>query len=253
MIIIWPWDSAETKSIKRIIRKCIHYLVEELEPKGLVSLYLAGTILTKDRTSYSDIDLFGFVSSDFDIIKEEDKVNKRFESLKDNQYGGFEIRFRGIGFDELEGGKPRGIIAEKVGLDSYIHYFPHYRLLWGKRLDFLKFKIKPAKLRTVTERNIDFIEKYIKSYRKGKEIVPTQGLVKYVLALARVEAQKDYGFKFDPSYRKLTRHLAKERDHIAHKAMELRYKKFTKKEFLEFFKEVEVYIKHIKKRLKEWD
>jgi len=239
--------------MKKIIKDLTEFTVRELEPKGLISLYLAGTILTKDRTPYSDIDLFGFVSSDFDIIPEEEGINAIYEKRRNTLCGGFEVRFRGIGIDELEGGKPRGLIAKKIGLDIFIHYFPHYKLLWGKRLDFSRFKVKPAKLRIVAERSIGWINVYITNYKKGKEIVPPRGLLKFVLALARVEAQKDYGFKFDPSYRKLTLHLSREREHIAHKAMELRHREFSRKDFLEFIKGVEEYIEHIKTRIPEWD
>lgn len=247
-----PSNFKETGRIKKIIKDLTKYTVSKFKDKGMVSLYLAGTILTKDRTPYSDIDLFGFVGSDFDIIKEENIINAEFEAAKKELCGGFEVRFRAIGLDELEGGGPRGTIAKHVGLDVAINYFPFYKRLWGKRLNFKKFPIKPLALREMAKRQIQWIENYINEFRKGKEIVPRSGLGKFILALARTEAQKDYGFKFDPSYLKLTKHLKKERNHIAHKAMAFRYKPPTKEETLEFCNEIEVYIKHIKKRISEW-
>jgi len=231
-----------------LIKKITNFTVKELKDKGLISLYLAGTILTKDRTPYSDIDLFGIVTSDFQIIKEENKINKIFKKQKKNLCKGIETKFRAIAIDELEGAKPRGIVAKFIGLNNVIKQFPYYKLLYGKKLDFSKFPIKPLELKEQAKKQIKALKTSIKHIKEKKEKFPIQDFSKHILILARIEAEKDYGFKFDPSYKKLTQHLAKQREHIAHKAMKLRYKKVTRKEILDLSKELESYIRHLKKK-----
>ncbi|MBD3354755.1 hypothetical protein GF361_02095 [Candidatus Woesearchaeota archaeon] len=238
--------------IRKIVKNITSFIVDELKDKGLISLYLAGTVLTKDRTPYSDIDIFGIVSSDFDIRKEEDEINSKLKLKKNSICRGFETRFRGIGIDELEGGKPRGIVSKHIGLNIIIKKFPFYKKIWGKKIDLSKFPVKPIELKEEAKDYIKTIETFMKKFRAGEETFPMQNFSKSVLNLARVEAEKEYGFRFDPSYKKLTKHLAKERDHIAHKAMEFRYKKVTRKEVLDFCNEVEIYIKDLKKRFAEW-
>lgn len=243
----------DTKELKKIIKRISDFTVLELKEKGLISLYLSGTILTKDRTPQSDIDIFGIVTSNFDIIEEENKINKKFEENGKELCGGIETRFRGIGIDELEGGKPRGVLAKYVGLEVLIKKFPFFKKLWGEDIDFSKFPIKPLKAREEAKKEIGTIEKFLEKLKKGEELFPIQNFPKSILYLARIEAEHDYGFQFDPSYKKLTRHLQKERNHIVHKAMQLREKKVTKDDILQISKEVEAYIKHIRKRMKEWN
>ncbi len=243
----------KVSEIKKVIKKIVYFTVKELKDKGLISLYLVGTIINEDRTPYSDIDLFGIVSPSFDIIKEENKINAKFKKLRKTLCKGFETRFRGIGIDELEGNKPRGVLAKYIGLDSLIKKLPFYKRVWGKKIDFSKFPINPIRLKEEAKRNIRSIERFMKEFRQGKEIFPMQNFSKSILYLARVEAEKYYGFKFDVSYKKLAKHLAHERNHIVHKAMELRYKKATRKNLLKFFEDVEKYLKYLKKRIKEWD
>jgi predicted nucleotidyltransferase len=72
----------DNKKLKKIIEDIKEVTVKELKDKGLISLYLSGTILTKDRVKLSDIDLFGIVGPEFDIIKEENKINSEFEKRR---------------------------------------------------------------------------------------------------------------------------------------------------------------------------
>ena len=89
------------------VRKVKNLTIKELENRGLLSLYLAGTILSrKERTKYSDIDLFGIVKSSFDM-DEEGKLNKKLKKLEKEI--GFECRFRAFPLDTLNGGRVKGV------------------------------------------------------------------------------------------------------------------------------------------------
>lgn len=82
----------KTRKIKKIIRRITAFLVEELKEEGLISLYLAGSILSqKERTSRSDIDFFGIVNEKFDFGLEE-KVNRKLKKGRKSLCGGFELK-----------------------------------------------------------------------------------------------------------------------------------------------------------------
>ncbi|MBI2575996.1 hypothetical protein HYV84_02190 [Candidatus Woesearchaeota archaeon] len=76
----------------------------------LITVYLAGTILTPERKPESDIDLFCIVSSDFDFGK-EDRINAYFIEHKNDLCGGKDTKFHGIPISELEGGKAKSRIT----------------------------------------------------------------------------------------------------------------------------------------------
>ncbi len=238
--------------LTRIIKEITKFTVDELKNKGLISLYLSGTILTKDRVEYSDIDLFGIVPPDFNIIEEENKINSEFKKRRKTLCGGFETRFRAIGTDELNKGKLRGIMAKYIGLNILIKEFPFFKKLWGGDLDFSKFRVKPIKPKEEAKIYIKTIENFMKKLKKGEELFPIQNFPKSILYLVRVEAEKDYNFKFNPYYVDLEKHLAKQKDHIVHKAMKLRHKKLKRKDILDFEEDIKKYLKYMKKRVKEW-
>jgi len=236
------------REIEKIIKKLTKFVVKKLKKKGLISLYLAGTILTKDRNKYSDIDFFGIVPKNFDIYHEELKINKILEKKQDPLCGGIETRFRGIGLDELNGGELRGVV-KYLGFHRILRQLPKYKLLWGKELDFSKFPFNPTALKREDKNLIKTTSDFIKDFKKGKATYPIQNFPKAILHLAMTEAERDYGYQFDPSYKNIVKYLSNKRNHIVHKAIKLRDKKVTKELLLNFFPEVEKYIKHLKKKL----
>lgn len=251
ILIMWPFDSEDDKRIKRIVSNVVKFAVENLENKGLISLYVAGTILTRDRTPHSDIDIFGIVESNFDF-NEENRINALFDAKKQELCGGIETRFRGIPICSLEGGEQKGVI-KFFKPERFIKKLPFFKHVWGKKFNFYKdFPIKPISLKEEALLLIEQIESSVKALRANLERFPFQDFPKHVIELIRVEAQKEYGFKFDPSYIALSRHLRNKEGHIIHKAMELKNKRCTRNEIIEFCNEVERYIDDLKKRVKEW-
>lgn len=236
------------KEIEKIIKKLVKVVVKKFKKKGLVSLYLAGTILTKDRNKYSDIDFFGIVPKDFDIYQEELKINKILEKKQDTLCEGIETRFRGIGLDELNGGELRGVV-KYLGFHRFLRQLPRYKLLWGEDIDFSKFPPNPKGLKREYKDLIKNTSKFMKDFKENKSTYPIQNFPKVILHLAREEAILNYGYQFDPSYSKIIQHFAKKKNHIVHKAMRLRNRKVTKEILLDFFPEVEKYLKYLKKKL----
>lgn len=247
---MWPFESQETRKIKRIVKDVADYIVGKFKSKGLISLYLGGTILTIDRTVYSDIDIYGIVGSNFDINKEEATINAEFCELKNSLFGGYEVRFRALGIDELEGGQPRGLIGQYI--NTMIRKFPYMKHLWGERLDFTLFKPNPISAKLDAEQRIAYIRNQMNAIRKGSNAFPYRNLAKQVMHLIALEAEKEYGFKYDPSYTKLTKHLMKQEGHIVHIADALRQKEVSREEILTFCEQVDKYIADLNERIQEW-
>lgn len=237
--------------IRPSVDKVAKYAIEELKDNGLISLYLAGTILDKEeRTSNSDIDLFGIVESDFEMARES-VLNSTFANEQAGLCGGFEVRFRAFPLCTLQGGKIIGV-TKFFHPARVVQRFPFFKHIWGKKYNFKKDFLKPMKLQEEAKWLIRLISANLTKLRVGKETFPFSGFPKHVIELVRVEAQAEHGFKYDPARKKLAKHLKKEQGHIVHRIMELREKVPSRAEIIVFCDEVEEYIKDIKTKVVNW-
>jgi hypothetical protein len=237
--------------LRGFVRNACEYVVSMLGHRGLVSLYLAGTILTSDRTPHSDIDLFGIVTQDFDILAEEDRINAAFEAHDNGLCGGIPTRFRAVGLDELAGGPIRGRLARYIGLSAFARDFPFFERLWGDAIDITVFKIEPLDARAEATRLIASIEAFLTSLDTDA-LFPLQDFPKAVLRLVRVEAVH-LGFAYEPSYRALEQHFNMEPEHIVHTMMHLRDTHITKRAILDTVDEVRAYLSKISDAMTHWD
>lgn len=238
------------KQIIKIINQVSKFTVSHLKDKGLISLYLAGTILSKDRTKHSDIDLFGIV--DHFGFEEEEKLNKLFDKKRKTLCGGFECRFRGITLKALQGGKREGV-TRFLHPQRLIRLFPFWKHLWGERFDFEhKQFVKSMPLKKEALWLIRILSKDLKKVKAGAQAYPLINYPKNIIQLIRVEAEHNLGFKFHPSYVKLKEHLNQHKTHIIHEAIRLRNKGFTSKDVAKFTSEVEKYLKEMRKKVKKW-
>ncbi len=118
--------SAEILPMKQNIRIQIdrirEVIVQKLTNKGLISLYLGGTVPSEDRIQSSDIDTLGIVEWDFDFTEEE-KVNCYLRGCLKEEIG-INSTFRGITLSELNGGKQKGIITKWVPIRILIKRLP---------------------------------------------------------------------------------------------------------------------------------
>jgi len=230
--------------IQKIIDNISKEIIDKLEPSGLVSLYLVGTILSKDRVHSSDIDFFGFVTKKFDIAKEEDKINNFLDKNKKNLCGGIECRFRAIGLDEIHG-KKRGRISKFIGISEMVLTFPYWKLIYGKnvRLD------KIAKPHSVTFRKGKVIRKLnfmIERIKSGEDYF-LHHISKEVIRLAGIESEIAQKNKYTYYYNEIEKRFDRDKKHIVHKAMKFRKDVIFKKgDMLNFISEIEAYIKYMK-------
>lgn len=248
-------DSQETKQIKKTINQIAQFLIKEIGG-DLITIHLAGTILTAERKPSSDIDLFCIVSSDFNFDK-EDQINAYFMAHKNDLCGGRETRFHGIPMSELEGGKPKSRITARpvfgLSIRVLVKQFPYYKLIWGRKLDFSKFPTYGIPLAQELEYWLKFAEMNVKKVKSGKFDRPFEDFIKMILRLSNVDAQLNYGYNFDPSFRKLAKYLEKEENHIVHLCLKYRskVKPLTQKEKDHFLAKAESYVRDLIKKVKK--
>jgi len=226
-------------------------IIKKLKDKGLISLYLGGTVPSRDRIPSSDIDILGIVEPDFDF-KEEEKVNCYLRGCLKEEIG-IDSTFRGITLSELNGGKQKGIITKWVPIRILIKRLPFFKYFWGREFCFSKFRVDRYKPQQEAKLQIKNIRRNIESLREGTEGFPIRDITKHLLSLIALEAEVEYGFIFDPSYDKLAKHLEKEKGHIAHRAMELRKEpEINRTQILLFCNQAEKYLDDLEGRTGMW-
>jgi hypothetical protein len=133
-----------------------------------------------------------------------------------------------------------------------IKHIPHYKLIYGKRLDLSKFKVRTHKadLKTFTK---VFRTWFIPSFKKKEKGVKGEfrffELVKQTFWLVELDIREKKG-KSPNDWRELDRTI-KDKNHIIHDAWRYRNKPTKdKKKRKAYVKKLEKYVKNIEKRLK---
>ena len=245
----------QKSNLQKIITQIKSYIVSQIPEKQLISLYLVGRILTKDKSPESDIDLFGIVSDDFDL-KQESQINNYFE--KNPKFTGKkECRFRALYLSDFEG-RTKGkstIIQDVKTIRLYLKLFRHskFKLLSGKKINFSNFPLKDISDRDELKIDLDILKSSIAYYKKHnyKEKQPYPNMyntAKWVLHITKLEACLAKKCKYQIYFYKLKNLFP--RGHIFHDAMAVRNsnKPFSIKEKKEFIKKSEVYTNLIEKR-----
>jgi len=239
------------RNIQIQIDRVKEVIVQKLKDKGLISLYLAGTVPSKDQITSSDIDIFGIVESEFDF-QEEEKVNCYLRMYLAKEIR-IEVIFRGITLSELNGGKQKGTITRWIPIRILIKRLPFLQHLWGKEFDFSEFRLKRYEPQQEAKVQIKNIRRNIESLREGTEGFPIRDITKHLLSLIALEAEIEYSFSFDPSYEKLAKHLEKEKEHIIHRAMALRKElEINRTQVFLLCNEAEKYLDYLERRSRTW-
>ena len=240
--------SKEERQIRKAISNIKSFLISELKNKGMVSLLLVGTIVSKkERNKTSDIDFFAIVEDDFDFGLEE-VINKKLDDSMQDLCLGFEARVRCFHIDFLKGGKTKTRAQEFVPAARLVQRLPFYKVVWGKKFNYAEEFVKPMNLEDEARLLIKQATDSIYGIRQDKYWTSLHNFYKLVVELVRVEAQLYKGFKFHPDRHKLVNFLKREEQHILHKAMKLRNefenksKEEIKKDTLDLCDEVESYI-----------
>ncbi|MBT4804893.1 hypothetical protein HON71_01855 [Candidatus Woesearchaeota archaeon] len=247
--------SKKERLIRKVVKNISKFIVSELKDKKLISLYLAGTILKKkERNHNSDIDFFGIVEKNFNF-KLEKEINDKLVKLKNEICEGYESRFRAITITSLQKGKIQKdeFIVKFMRPERLVQRFMFFNFMWGKKFNFKKDFLNPLTLKEEAKILMGYMESSLKAIRNNKETFHYTDFPKHLFELVRVEAQAEKKFKYHPDRHKLIKHLRKEKDHLIHEAWRLRNKKSTRKEIVKFCDQVEIYLKKLKTRIKNWN
>ena len=253
------FKSREDRFYEKVVNKVKGYILSVIPKEELISLYLAGRILTRDRSPTSDIDVFGIVTDSFNV-RLEGVINDFFK--KNPEFtGNKECRFRAIFLSDLEGrtvGKST-IISSVRDVKLFLKLFRHsnYRLLYGKRINFSTFKIKDLEDVEELKLDLELLKKNIEffkrnNYREEKPYHTIPNTVKLVLHIARLEGAITGRCKYEPYFYKLKRVFKRDKNHIFHTALKIRMegKELPVEEKKEFIMKVEEYIKDIEELIK---
>ena len=188
--------SKEERKIRKAISNIKSFLIGELKNKGMLSLLLVGTIVSKkERNKTSDIDFFAIVEDGFDFVL-EDVINKKLDGSMYDLCLGFEARVRCFHINFLKGGKPKTRAQEFVPATRLVQRLPFYKVVWGKKFNYEEEFVKPMKLEDEALLLIKQATDSIHGIRSDKYWTSLHNFYKLVVELVRVEAQLYKGFNF---------------------------------------------------------
>ncbi len=163
---------------------------------------------------------------------------------------GFECRLRLFPLCSLQGGEIKGVL-NVIRPERVIQKLPFYKILWGKKWNYKEDFIKPLGLKNEAKILMTQIRVSIRHIKANAEKFSLTYFPKLIIELIRVEAQIFYNFEYHPSRKRLAEHLSTDKEHIIHKALELRQKgeEMSREDILLFVIEVEKYIDYLDKQL----
>lgn len=114
--------------MKKTPEQALIEIFAEYKDQGLLSLYLYGSILTKDyNEGESDIDSIGFASEEMPLALENEIKNKLCEKSDFDKFG-----FRLLYKSELDTGVIKGNLASFIHPQLLLLDFPHWKHVAGQ-------------------------------------------------------------------------------------------------------------------------
>ena len=231
---------------KNLVKK-IRKIVLETTNGNLISLYLIGSFLRNEMTKTSDIDVVGVMKPDFDFMKEVE-INK---ILNEKIHSKHRIDLGTMNYEEFFGGVQKGSLMKHTYLSVFINFLKNAKLIYGKKLNFDKFPIKPASIEDELNYHIGIFRKYKNEFRKKDSLGPDfyfRDFIKTIFFIANLELLRNRGLK-PKSYFNISKALKKEKNHIVHYSLKLRKKKIiTKQEKQHWLEMAERYVKELRER-----
>jgi predicted nucleotidyltransferase len=214
----------------------------------LVSLYVMGSFLSNEMVESSDIDLIGVMKSTFDFRREV-RINKM---LNEKIRPSHRIDLGTMSYDEFFGGTQRGSLMKHIELHIFLAFMKRARLIYGKRINFDKFPVKPASREEQLEYHIRVFNEYKADFRKKNRIrtdFTFRDFIKIVFYIANIELQLARNLIPRRSYAGILKAFRNDRNHIVHYSMKLRCKKtISRKEKESWLDLAEDYVAKLKTR-----
>jgi hypothetical protein len=195
----------------------------------------------------SDIDLIGIMKPNFDFKKEK-IINK---ILNEKIRSKHRIDLGTMSYEEFFGGRRQGSLTKHIVLPVFMNFLKNAKLIYGKKLNFDKFPIKPASKEDELKYHIKVFNKYKNLFRKRDRLGPDfqfKDFVKIIFYIANIELQKTKKTKSRNSYSDIDNAFKNEKDHIVHYSLRLRKKKkITNEEKRLWLDIADQYVKKMKK------
>jgi len=231
---------------KQLVER-IKKIILENAGECIVSLYAIGSFPRKEMVESSDIDLVGIMKASFDFRKER-LVNKTLNKKIRSKH---RIDLGTMSYDEFFGGKQQGSLTRHVDLPVFMNFLKNAKLIYGRKLDFNTFPIKPASKEDELKYHIRIFDKYKDAFRKKDRIAADfsfKDLFKIIFYIANIEVQISRKTKPKKRYFDIAKAFRNERHHIVHYSLKLRKKKtITNDEKRLWFDMAENYVRKMKK------
>lgn len=229
--------------MKNTPEQTLKEVFDEYEDGGLLSLYLYGSILTKDYIEgESDIDSIGLAAEDMPLALENEIKNKLCEKSGFDKFG-----FRLLYKSELDTGTIKGNLASFIDPQLLLLDFPHWKHVAGRvfsRSDFLLEDISAAEAVRIRLRHLEKIEDG--SYKTA----PGDKHILFLKVLARImfHLQKERGHNEPFSYSSVLSHANEEERPVAEAILDCKKSKWSSPLFEEHRPIFEIYINALKGR-----
>jgi len=213
----------QEKQIK-IVESILKEVYTKYENKGVLSIYLWGSILTKDfNPKLSDIDSIAIVNKNAKI-KDNGSINnflKVNSSCKD-----FKLNY--LYLDELNGGKIKSRLAKAINPKLLLLDFKNWKCVNGKKYSRKDFKLKEIDFDEAIKIELEVIKKRFLPLFKKNEFQFTQYFTKYLIMICYYLNQKESG-KHKFTYYELLKRSPENRKKIIRVLLQLKKNKWDEK------------------------
>jgi len=214
--------------MKKTPEQALREIFDEYKDQGLISLYLYGSILTKDYIEgESDIDSIGLASEDMPIALENEIKNKLCDKTDFAKFG-----FRLLYKSELDTGVIKGNLASFIHPQLLLLDFPYWKYVVGQvfsRSDFSLADIDAAGAIKIRLNHLVKIEDG--SYQTA----PGDRHILFLKVLARIifHLQQERGHNEPFSYSSILSHSDAEEKPVAAAILECKKNKWSELIFKE--------------------
>jgi predicted nucleotidyltransferase len=210
------------KKIKQI-ESTLREIYRDYKNKGILSIYLWGSILTDDyNPKSSDIDSIAIMDKNAKL-KDNEEINHFLKTHFPN--GDFKLNY--LYLDELNGGKIKSSLAKVIYPKLLLLDFKNWKLIIGKKFSRKDFKIKKINFDEAVQLNLKIVKKnHLPLFEKG-DFKATPYFVKNLMKVCHYLNQKDKGEHIF-MYKELLEKSPKERKEIVKTLLKIRKNNWDK-------------------------
>jgi hypothetical protein len=214
--------------MKKTPEQALTEIFDEYKDRGLISLYLYGSILTKDYIEgESDIDSIGFASEDMASALENEIKNRLCEKANFDKFG-----FRLLYKSELDTGLIKGNLASFIHPQLLLLDFPHWKHVAGQAFSRSDFSLVEIDTVGAVKIRLDHL---IKIEDGSFKTAPGNRHILFLKVLARIifHLQKERGYSEPFSYSSVFSHSNEEEKPVAQAILNCKKNKWNELIFKE--------------------